>query len=214
MAVGLVLAIIAFVLSLQYVRWSVALIMAWDAFAISSLVLAWLGMFFTDAKTRVREAHLQDSSRAAICGCVVAAAMAGLLGVWALLGSADMAGIGATRSLILAALTVLLSWFLVHTMLALHYTHVFYCSCESAGSEARGVGLLFPEEPDPDFLDFAYFSFVVGMTFQVADVKVTSRRMRRMVLLHALLSFVFNTVILAFSVNLALTFFSGAGTHQ
>jgi len=90
---------------------------------------------------------------------------------------------------------------MVHTMLALHYTHVFYCSCESAGPHHGGLS--FPGGKQPDFLDFAYFSFVIGMTFQVSDVQVTSRRIRRIVLLHALLSFAFNTFILAFSINLA-----------
>jgi uncharacterized membrane protein len=67
------------------------------------------------------------------------------------------------------------------------------------------VGLEFPGEDPPDFFDFAYFSFVVGMTFQVSDVQVTSRQMRRLVLMHGLLSFAFNTVVVALSINLAAT---------
>lgn len=174
-------------------------------FAFSSLVLAWLGMFFTDAKSRIREAHLQDSSYSAICCCVVLASVAGLVGAGTLLGSAKaLVGIEATKHVLLAVATVFLSWFLVHTMLALHYTHVFYCSCKEAG-HGHGVGLIFPGQKEPDYLDFAYFAFVVGMTCQVSDIQVTSRRIRRIVLLHGLLSFAFNAIILAFSINLAAT---------
>ena len=63
-------------------------------------------------------------------------------------------------------------------------------------------GLIFPNDEPPDYFDFAYFSFVIGMTWQVSDVQITSRRIRRIVLMHALLSFVYNTVILALSINI------------
>ena len=88
-------------------------------------------------------------------------------------------------------------------MLALHYTHVCYHIAEESRQEPPNVGVVFPNEPQPDFLDFAYFSFVIGMTCQVSDVQITSRRIRRIALLHGLLSFGFNTVILALSLNLA-----------
>ncbi|GAA5117538.1 hypothetical protein GCM10023212_06480 [Luteolibacter yonseiensis] len=163
-------------------------------------------MLLTDPQARVREAHLQDSSRTAICFCVVLASLAGLLGAGVLLGAAkDLQGGEVLRHVALASLTIVSSWCLVHTMLALHYTHVFYCPCEGSSPDDAGVGLQFPEEEYPDYLDFAYFSFVIGMTFQVSDVQVTSRGMRRIVLLHGLLSFAFNTIILAFSINLAAT---------
>lgn len=105
----------------------------------------------------------------------------------------------------LAAATVTASWFLVHTLLAVHYTHLFFAMRAGAATSQFAQGLDFPEEQDPDFLDFAYFSFVIGMTFQISDVRITSRPIRRVVLVHSLLSFAFNTVILAFSINLAAT---------
>ena len=155
---------------------------SWDAFAVVSLLLAWGGMAVCGAKTRVREAQLQDSNRAAIACCLIFAALASLLGAGVLLSSAkSLKGNDIIGHVTLAAATVISSWLLVHTLLAVHYTHLFY-------SETKGAGLDFPEEKDPDFLDFAYFSFVIGMTFQVSDVQVTSRTMRRIVLLHSLLS--------------------------
>ncbi len=206
LVIALVVALVAFGISFRFLTLSVSLIVSWDAFALSSLVLAWLGMLFTDARSRVNEARLQDSSRTAICFCLVFASVAGLLGAGGLLGAAkDLQGDEALRHVALAALTVISSWLLVHTMMALHYTHVFYCPCEGPTHDSHGVGLKFPEEHEPDFLDFAYFSFVIGMTCQVSDVQVSAARMRRIVLLHSLLSFAFNTVILAFSINLAAT---------
>lgn len=202
--VSLVVAGIVAGISFPFLRPAMIAIAAWDAFALASLILAWAGMFFTDAKTRVREAHLQDSSRTAICGCVVLAAVAGFVGAGFLLGSAKaLAGSEAAWHAAFGVLTVVSSWLLVHTMLGLHYAHVYYCPCESDAASPAGHGLIFPEEKAPDFIDFAYLSFVVGMTFQVSDVQVTSRRIRRVVLLHALLSFGFNTFILAFTINLA-----------
>lgn len=203
-ALALVVAALTFGISSRWLRLPVSLIASWDAFALCSLALAWAGMIFTDARTRVREATLQDSSRAAICGCVVFAAVAGLFGAGLLLGSAKgVAGGVASRHVALAALTVVSSWLLVHTVLALHYAHISYHIAEKSPEKPPSVGVVFPNEPQPDFLDFAYFSFVIGMTCQVSDVQITSRHIRRIALLHGLLSFGFNTVILALSLNLA-----------
>ena len=155
---------------------------------------------------------VQDSSRAVIYGCVVFAAVAGLFGAGLLLGSAKgLAGGEASRYIALAALTIVSSWLLVHTVLALHYTHVCYHIAEESREKPPNVGVVFPNEPQPDFLDFAYFSFVIGMTCQVSDVQITSRRIRRIALLHGLLSFGFNTVILVLSLNLASALLSREG---
>jgi uncharacterized membrane protein len=86
-------------------------------------------------------------------------------------------------------------------MFALRYAHLFY-SAPISSSEDYAGGLQFPEEKAPDYLDFAYFSFVVGMTCQVSDVQITSRSIRRLALAQGILSFAFNTVILALTVNI------------
>jgi uncharacterized membrane protein len=182
----------------------VSLILSWDVFALSSLLLAWGGMLLSGAKTRVSEATLQDASRAAIACCMIFAALTSLFGAGILLAKAKvLTGNEVIGHVALAAATVAVSWFLVHTLLAVHYAHLFFS--EGAGATEFARGLDFPEEKEPDFLDFAYFSFVIGMTFQVSDVQVTSRPIRRMVLIHGLLAFAFNTVIVAFSINLATT---------
>lgn len=199
LATALLVGVCVFAGTFRGFKPPVSLAISWDAFAAMSLLLAWGGMLVGGARERVSQAHLQDSNRVAIACCLIFAALASLLGAGVLLASAkSLKGNDVTGHVTLAAATVVLSWLLVHTLLAVHYTYLYY----SNGPES---GLDFPEEKEPDFMDFAYFSFVIGMTFQVSDVQVTSRRMRRNVLLHSLLSFAFNTVIVAFSINLATT---------
>jgi uncharacterized membrane protein len=106
----------------------------------------------------------------------------------------------ATR-LLLAGATVVASWALTHTTFALRYAHYYYGDGPAPGEEDRG-GLAFPGGAPPDFWDFLYFSLVIGMTCQVSDVQVTLPTMRRLVLVHGVLSFFFNTVVLALAVNL------------
>lgn len=101
----------------------------------------------------------------------------------------------------LVALTLGVSWLMTHTTFAFRYAHEYY-QVEDASVGITG-GLQFPDEQRPDYLDFMYFSMVIGMTFQVSDVQITSRKFRRLALLHGLLSFMFNTIIVALTVNLA-----------
>jgi uncharacterized membrane protein len=101
----------------------------------------------------------------------------------------------------LVAGTLSLSWLVTHVTFALRYAHEFYAR-DLGGPDVDG-GLEFPGEKEPDYLDFMYFSLVLGMTFQVSDVQITSRKLRRVAALHGLISFLFNTVIVAFTVNIA-----------
>lgn len=101
----------------------------------------------------------------------------------------------------LVAATLLLSWLVTHTLFALRYAHEYYGRGTSPGA-VQG-GLTFPDDAVPDYWDFVYFSLVLGMTFQVSDVEITGRKLRRLATVHGFLSFVFNTTILALSVNIA-----------
>jgi uncharacterized membrane protein len=101
----------------------------------------------------------------------------------------------------LVAVTLFLSWLMTHVTFAFRYAHEFYA--RDAGGPDVDRGLDFPHEKEPDYLDFLYFALVIGMTFQVSDVQITSRKLRRVAALHGLLSFLFNTVIVAFTVNIA-----------
>jgi uncharacterized membrane protein len=95
---------------------------------------------------------------------------------------------------------ILLSWTLVHTTFCFHYAHLYYN--KEKGTDNNAEGLEFPNEKQPDYIDFAYFSFIIGMTFQVSDVEISSRKIRRLALAHSLLSFVLNTFVVALTINL------------
>ena len=97
--------------------------------------------------------------------------------------------------LLISGITILCSWFFVHTIWAVHYAHEFY------GDEGERRGLDFPKEDEPDYWDFLYFSFNMGAAAQTSDVAVLSRNMRRLVLAHTILAFLFNTMIFALAVN-------------
>jgi uncharacterized membrane protein len=135
---------------------------------------------------------------------VLLAAVASLFAVAILIGEAK----GLSKAilighLLLAGGTVVSSWVLVHTVFTMHYAHAYYSKSDDDEESSEGEGVEFPNEKEPDFLDFAYFSFVIGMTCQVSDVQISGRGIRRLALVHGLLSFVFNTVILALTINLS-----------
>lgn len=105
----------------------------------------------------------------------------------------------------LVALTLLVSWMVMQATFAMRYAHEYY---QRGDGVKLDRGLEFPSEDDPDYWDFTYFSIVLGMTFQVSDVQITSRKLRRVATMHGFLGFVFNTVIIAVTVNIASGFLS------
>jgi len=115
----------------------------------------------------------------------------------------DQPGAQALRVALLVA-TLLVSWLMTHTAFALRYAHEYYTA--SGPGETVDAGLIFPGDEPPDYWDFFYFALVLGMTFQVSDVQITSRKLRRLAVVHGLLAFLFNTVIVALSVNIGASF--------
>ena len=178
-------------------------VVAWDAFALTLVVLAWLVITTKDPYEARRNARLQDSSATFLFTLIVTAATASLLAVGLLLGSAK--GVAPTELAAHVALSVsavVISWTLVHTIYALRYAHFYFWDAREVERHKIEGGLAFPGECGPDYMDFAYFSFVIGMTCQVSDVQISSQRMRRLALVHGLISFAFNTAILAMFVNI------------
>jgi len=185
------------------VRPSTEVIATWDAFVFCVLFLAWLTILTTPVHKLRSRAKEQDVSRLVIFVFVVVAACAALFAVGFLISvnKAEVRG-HFTVHLLLALGTVIFSWSVVHTAFGLRYAHVFYGDSDEPGADEHAGGLLFPGRKQmPDYFDFAYFSFVIGMTCQVSDVQITSRRMRRLTLVQSVLSFGFNTVILALLIN-------------
>ena len=111
----------------------------------------------------------------------------------------DLSGTERTLHIAMSVVALIASWLFIQTMFAFHYAHRYYH--EEKHNEPDGPGLQFPGGLDPDYFDFLYYSHVVGMTSQVSDVQVTSREMRRLTLVHSVLSFGFNMLILALSIN-------------
>ncbi|WP_316805863.1 DUF1345 domain-containing protein [Pedobacter agri] len=165
----------------------------WDVFCLLLISLHWYMFFNTSASETHLKARMQDETRGEIFAIVVVSTFAGLLAVVLLLINKDIEPV----DLIVAISGMFLSWFLVHTTFGMRYAHLYYGDSETN----KGSGLDFPGDDEPDFIDFAYFSFVLGMTFQVSDVEISSRKIRRLSLLHSLIAFIFNTVIVALTIN-------------
>ncbi len=189
----------------HHVQRSTQSIATWDVFALSVLSLAWFTIVTTPPAQLRARAQAQDLSRTVIFVFVVFAACAGLFAVGFLFySSKSSAPAHVGRHLFLSLLAVVSAWSLMHTVFGLRYAHKFYGDDDETAEQHAG-GLEFPGEPVPTYMDFAYFSFVIGMTFQVSDVQIVSREFRSLVLIHSVLSFAFNTVILALTVNTVST---------
>lgn len=178
------------------------LLIAWNVAVVCFLVMAYGMMLKTDAGETRRSVMEQDQSGAAILAVVIVAATTSLFAIGFMLAhSKELSPTPKLLLIALAGIAIVFSWLLVHTMFALHYAHRYYGDLAEPLGEVD-KGLSFPGAEQPDYLDFAYFSFVIGMTSQVSDVQVATRRMRRLVWFHGLLSFVFYTVILAITINI------------
>jgi uncharacterized membrane protein len=180
--------------------WRIAtrLLVGWDVAIALYLALALRMMAVSEVRHIRLRAKLQDEGQFTILALTAIAALASLGAIVALLGMSE-ANNRSPSHLLLGIVTILLSWTFTHIMFALHYAHEFY---EQNGG--KGGGLMFPGDlREPDYWDFVYFSFVVGMTSQVSDVMITCRPIRHTVLAHGIISFVFNVTLLALTVNIA-----------
>jgi uncharacterized membrane protein len=174
------------------------IVAGWDAGALALLSYIWLVILTVDATKTCVRAAAEDPGRTVVWVVVLAASAISLFAGAGVLRHA--AAIDPERRVLLVAMSlfaVLLAWTLTHTAFSLRYAHLYYRDDE----EGEG-GLDFPGGAKPADFDFAYFSYTLGMCFQVSDVTVSSPQIRRVVLAHALLSFAYNTVILALSLNL------------
>lgn len=172
------------------------LTIGWVAFALTNLLLMWATILLIHPRELPGISQIEDSSRTLIFSVVLTAAVASLLAVVALLGG--MKNSEQKTDMLLAGLAVGSAWTLIHTLFALRYAHLYY---GNDNNQKPPAGLDFPHEPEPDYVDFAYFSFIIGMTSQTADVSIESKSMRRTALAHGVLSFIFNVVIIAFTIS-------------
>ena len=193
--ISIVLGITAFFLLPGSLRLVTRMLIGWDSFVTLYLLLVYSMMLRSGLSHIRRNAVLQDDGRFLIL-------MVTALGAFASIGAIVFELGGSHRSVLdltLATGTIALSWVAVHTTFALHYAHEFYRG-------AKPGGLQFPsgdQHVDADYWDFVYFSFVIGMTAQVSDVGITDKTIRRTATAHGIVSFVYNTALVALMVNIA-----------
>ena len=171
-----------------------ALLLGFDLAAITFLVLTAYAFNKVKPEGMRRRAQAIDSGRWVVLlgGVLLAAVVLGALGV-----ELHAAKRGGVLDMVVSVLSVVLSWLFLNVMFAIHYAHGYYGDLGE-----KHTGLEFPETPEPDYWDFAYFSIVIGMTFQVSDVQITGNYLRRVVLLHSVIAFFFNVFIIAVTVNI------------
>ena len=171
----------------------VAVLLGWDAMVTSFLVWVWLTIRGSDSEDTARLAKTEDPSRALTDLVLVSASVASLLGVgFALAKASSETGMAKAEITALAVLTVALSWLCVHAIFSLRYADLYY---------AADGGINFHDDRAPDYGDFAYVAFTIGMTFQVSDTDLVSRPIRMAALRHGLLSYLFGIGVIATTIN-------------
>ncbi|MEH2394573.1 MAG: DUF1345 domain-containing protein [Nostoc sp.] len=200
-AVGL--AVLVSVILPHLLHLPTRILCAWNSGIDFFLAVTWWKMIKATPEKIRRYAENEYEGHLAIFLLVIAAACISVLAIVFLLN--DKKGLSTillTLHVILAIMTIVGSWLLVHTMFAVQYAHSYYKYINRNNSQEITRGLDFPNNDCPDYWEFLYYSFVVGMTSQVSDVQTTSPDMRRLTLLHSILSFFFNTTILAMTINI------------
>lgn len=189
-----VIGVIVGVVVARFAPWQMAVLGGWDITAIVIVASIWMFIPVLDGEMTKSTAKREDVSRASDDFVVLLASVVSLVGVILTLFAAKSASGGLKAWMTSVAVgTVAVSWFTVHTVFTLRYAHLYY-------DEPDG-GIDFNEDACPDYLDFAYLAFTVGMTFQVSDTDISSRTIRRAVTRHALLGYVFGTVIIGVTIN-------------
>jgi len=190
--------------------WVTRVLAGWNAGGWLYFVLIANKMWHAEIEGIKREADIERESRIAVLIIVILGSSFALLALLTQLSVMKTEhGFGRSLSIALSASTIFLSWLLIHLVFAVFYAHEYHSESGGKTNASGGGGLKFPGESSPDYLDFIYFSFVVGTTAQTSDVAVTSRAMRRVVVVHGVLSFFFNTAVLALAVNIAAQLVQG-----
>ena len=198
LVVATVSGLVAALVAAWFVPWQLTVLIAWDVGAVVVVVRAWHHVWnFTSTDTRAF-AMSEDTSRPVADLVLLAASTVSLIGVAIAFVKANEGTSNEEIVIkVIGILSILVSWIVVHTIQTFKYADAYY------DDPMGGIDFRTKDgEEVPDYRDFAYLSFTVGMTYQVSDTEVTQQRMRRMILWHALLSFVFGAVILATTVNL------------
>jgi uncharacterized membrane protein len=198
---SLFFAVIIFSISTwQQFESALSFVLAWNVFGISYLIFNLILFSKSDVNQIQKQCSKEDVSSWVLFAFVVSACLIGLLSVLSFMNNTSTWQSGSIIGSILCISAVGFSWLMVHFAFAVRYAHLYYGDNNKQFSK-HSRGLVFPEDDVPDYFDFAYFSIVIGMTFQVSDVVITSKGVRRLVLMHSIIAFIFNTVIIAMTVS-------------
>ena len=200
-SLSLGMSLIAFlVIRNSHLNWVLTVTVLWDAFALSFIVTSWVVFFTRSVGEIIKQANKDDGSRLFVLISILVTAFASMFTVLLLVISKDDSVDRQALTVLLSITGMIFSWVMVHTIFTFHYAHLYY---DLGKNDTPGrAGLEFPAEKKPDYIDFAYFAFVIGMTFQVSDVEINSRQIRRTALAHGLLAFALNTFVVALTINL------------
>ncbi|CAN5276114.1 DUF1345 domain-containing protein [soil metagenome] len=180
--------------------WQFRGLLGWSVGVAVYLTLAWWLCERFDARRTRERAQAQDEPSVVLFLLMLLAAMACVVAIVVMMQHGkDFSGTRRTLHIAVSVVALIASWLFIQTIFAFRYAHRYYQ--EEKLKEPDGPGLQFPGGLDPDYFDFLYYAHVVGMTSQVSDVQVTSREMRRLTLVHSVLSFGFNMLVLALSIN-------------
>ncbi|HOZ84089.1 MAG TPA: DUF1345 domain-containing protein [Niabella sp.] len=175
----------------------IKLLLAWISFSITHIILSWVIIYTMPVQEIKKKADKEDGSISYVLSLIILACIASFCAVFFITISDSNQHLSKLTILSIAIFGMLFSWCLVHTVFTFHYARMYYKQTN------KGVAPLdFPGNEPPDYIDFAYFSFVLGCTFQVSDVSIQNKKMRHLVLYHGLISFALNTFVIALSINI------------
>jgi uncharacterized membrane protein len=181
------------------------LVMGWDGFVISVLLLNWMTIIhvhLADMKRIAESLHPNKTWLLLLLATFLSTTISMVAVMLMLHGLPDRTPDERIENIAVSVVAIGSTWCLMHTLFALHYAHTYFSLHQGPQAEPGQAGLLFPGGEPTSYWDFAYFSFVVGMTAQTADITITSLRMRQLVLFHSLMAFAFNTTIVALTINI------------
>jgi uncharacterized membrane protein len=204
---GLLIGIAVYALLLAFTgfNWRLRFIAAWDVGASAALLALFIGLRKSPVEDMKRNALRQDTGKWVVLILALAAATASLVVI-----ASEMPKVKEVHDLVrfehvfFVIYTIVVSWAFIHTVFALHYAHDYYVDADLSAPtlDMESQRLIFPGGQRPTYGDFLYFSFTIGMTFQVSDVQIADAGIRRLALLHGATSFFYTSVILALMINL------------
>ena len=184
-------------------EWITRIMISWDVFSLTLILMSTITFFTMKPRQIKLLVKDQDATRSVVFIIVLISTVSSLVGIFLLLLNKEGWLLNKYIETLIYVSGVNFSWLLLHIIFTYRYAHLYYANSQSTDAKCTPA-LEIQNESNPDYLDFAYFSFVIGMTFQVSDISIVSRQIRRLALLHGLLSFLFNTVIVALSINVII----------